>query len=96
MRAVNEARMPEHVEADTSDAQGIHDLLNEATMWLQYSRGVTATLADLIHEADEVDCQQLALSLEAIAAMTRLGVHQLSEARAQAYWGAASEVPDRT
>jgi hypothetical protein len=61
-----------------------HDLLNDATMWLQYARGVTTVLADLIHEAEEVDCQQLSLSLEAIAAMTRLGVQQLGEARAMA------------
>jgi hypothetical protein len=51
-----------------------HDLLNDATMWLQYARGVTTVLADLIHEAEEVDCKQLSLSLEAISAMTRLGV----------------------
>jgi hypothetical protein len=63
-----------------------HDLLNDATMWLQYARGVTTVLADLIHEAEEVDCQQLSLSLEAIAAMTRLGVQQLGEARAMAHW----------
>jgi hypothetical protein len=96
MRAVNEARMREQAVSDAIATQGIHDLLNEATMWLQYSRGVTSTLADLIHEADEVDCQQLALSLEAIAAMTRLGAHQLSEARAQAYWGAVTEVAHQT
>ena len=63
-----------------------HDLLNDATMWLQYARGVTTVLADLIHEAEEVDCQQLSLSLEAIAAMTQLGVQQLGEARAIAHW----------
>lgn len=63
-----------------------HDLLNDATMWLQYARGVTTVLADLIHEAEEVDCQQLSLSLEAIAAMTRLGVQQLGEARVMGHW----------
>jgi hypothetical protein len=55
-------------------------------MWPQYARGVTTVLADLIHEAEEVDCQQLSLSLETIAAMTRLGVQQLGEARAMAHW----------
>lgn len=67
-----------------------HDLLNQATMWLQYSRSLTATLADLIHEAEEVNCKQLALSLEAIAAITLLGSQQLNDAHAQAHWDAAS------
>lgn len=69
-----------------------HELLNDATMWLQYARGVTATLADLVHEAEEIDCKQLSLSLEAVAAMTRLGVRQLGEARARAHWDAVSRL----
>lgn len=68
------------------------ELLNDATTWLQYARGVTLTLADLIHEAEEVDCQHLALSLEAIAAMTRMGTQQLGEARAQARWEAMASI----
>jgi hypothetical protein len=77
----------------TSDEQApsVHDLLNDATLWLQYARGVTAMLADLIHEADEVDCCQLSLALEAIAAMTSHGTRQLSEARARMSWEAAME-----
>lgn len=75
----------------TSDEQpsSVHDLLNDATQWLQYSHGVTATLADLIHEADNVDYAQLSLTLEAIAAMTLHGTRQLGEARAQMTWEAA-------
>lgn len=68
----------------------VHDLLNDATLWLQYARCVTATLADLVHEADSVDCRQLSLSLEAIAAMTAHGTRQLGEARAQMSWEAAA------
>ena len=56
------------------------------------SNNVTLTLADLIHEAEEVDCQHLALSLEAIAAMTRMGTQQLGEARAQARWEAMANI----
>ena len=89
MRAPNEAPVSELPASETTTAQDIHDLMNEATMWLQYSRGVTTTLADLIHEAEEVDLRRLALALEAIAAMTRLGASQLSEARATAHWIAA-------
>ncbi|UPG93885.1 hypothetical protein [Luteibacter aegosomatissinici] len=77
----------------TSDEQvsSVHDLLNDATQWLQYARGVTAMLADLIHEAEDFDCKHLSLSLEAIAAMTSHGTRQLGEARAQLSWEAAME-----
>ncbi|WP_429245400.1 hypothetical protein [Luteibacter sp. 621] len=78
---------------DAGNVQTTHDLLNEATMWLQYSRGVTATLADLIHEADEVDYKGLGLSLEAIAAMTLLGTQRLSEAHAQICWDTGRRLP---
>jgi hypothetical protein len=61
----------------------LHELLNEATEWLQYSRGVTATLSDLVHEADDLDCKQMSLSLDAIAAMTQAALHLVSEAHAQ-------------
>jgi hypothetical protein len=63
-----------------------HEMFNDATMWLQYARSVTVTLAELVHEAEEVDCKRLAMSLEAVAAMTLLGVSQLAEARAQVHW----------
>jgi phosphoribosyl 1,2-cyclic phosphodiesterase len=75
----------------TSDEQvpSVHDLLNDATLWLQYARGVTAMLADLIHEAEDFDCKHLSLSLEAIAAMTSHGTRQLGEARARMNWEAS-------
>jgi hypothetical protein len=80
----------EHAE-DQSHTEGLpstNDLFNEATMWLQYARGVTATLADLIHEAEDVDTGRLSLSLEAVAAMMLLSARQLGEARARASWDA--------
>jgi hypothetical protein len=61
----------------------VHELLNDATVWLQYARGVTATLADLVHEAEGVDCKQLALSLEAVAAMMQAGTEQVGRAHAR-------------
>ncbi|QDE40922.1 hypothetical protein FIV34_17735 [Luteibacter pinisoli] len=75
----------------TTDEQtpSVHDLLNDATQWLQYARSVMTLVADLVHEADEVDCKQLSLTLEAIAAMTARGTRQLGEARAQMSWEAA-------
>ena len=54
-----------------------HDLMNEATEWLQYARSLTRLLADFIHESDTVDCQRVAHGLEAIGALTHMrAVHR--------------------
>jgi hypothetical protein len=63
-----------------------HDLLNQATEWLQYARGLTELLAELVHESDTVDCNRMAMGLEAISALTRLGVRCTAEAHAQLSW----------
>ncbi|MGY3232008.1 hypothetical protein ACVWWJ_003492 [Luteibacter sp. HA06] len=68
----------------------VHDLLNDATEWLQYARGLTGLLADLIHEADSVDCQAMALGLEAIKALTQVGVRCTAEAHARLCWSEAN------
>lgn len=77
------------VTDDASQQPSTHDLLNDATMWLQYARGVTVVLADLVHESEDLDGKQLSLALEAIAAMTRLGIQQLADARANGHWEVA-------
>ena len=58
-----------------------HELLNEATEWLQYARNVTQMLAELVHESDSVDCSRLSMTLEAIGAMTHRGIWCAAEAR---------------
>jgi len=69
-------------EAETTT----HDLLNQATEWLQYARGLTELLAELVHESDTVDCRRMALGLEAISSLTRLGVRCTAEAHARMTW----------
>jgi hypothetical protein len=69
-----------------SDEPTVHELLNEATAWLQYARGVTATLADLVHEAESIDGKQMALSLEAVTAMMRAGTEGVARAHAKWMW----------
>ena len=71
---------------ESSNEPTLHELFNDATCWLQQARGVTTTLADLIHEADTVDCAQMALSLEAIAAMMHAGIERLGQAHARWAW----------
>nr|WP_063574401.1 hypothetical protein [Luteibacter rhizovicinus] len=66
-----------------------HELLNEATEWLQYSRGVTQLLAELVHESEDLDCAQMSLALDAIGAMTQRGLWCLAEGRAGLVGGAA-------
>ena len=72
-----------------------HDLMNESVQWLQYARGLTRLLADLIHEADAVDCQQAALSLEAIAALIHRGLQCTAQAHVRMCWeGVGKAGPD--
>ncbi|WP_448098823.1 hypothetical protein [Luteibacter yeojuensis] len=68
-----------------------HDLLNDATEWLQYARGLTGFLADLVHESDSVDCAKLALALEAIGALTHMGVQCTAHAHARISWDQARD-----
>lgn len=63
-----------------------HDLMCAATEWLQYARGLTGLLADLVHEADTVDCQRMALGLEAIGALTLMGVQCTAQAHVRVCW----------
>ncbi|PTR28422.1 hypothetical protein C8J98_1082 [Luteibacter sp. OK325] len=63
-----------------------HDLLNEATEWLQYAHGLTELLAELVHESDTVDCGRMALGLEAISALTRMGLQCTAHAHARTSW----------
>jgi len=63
-----------------------HELMNASVEWLQYARGLTGLLADLIHEADVVDCQRMALGLEAIGALTRMGVECTAQAHVRLCW----------
>ena len=64
-----------------------HELLNEATEWLQYARNVTQMLAELVHESDGVDCARLSMTLEAIGAMTHRGIRCAAEARGRMHVG---------
>jgi hypothetical protein len=67
-----------------------HDLLNEATEWLQYARGLTQLLAELVHESDTVDCPRMALGIEAIGALIRKGLQCTADAHARMSWERAT------
>jgi len=80
--------MSEVSEPETST----HDLLNQATEWMQYARGLTELLAELVHESDTVDCRRMAIGLEAISALTRLGARCTAEAHARITWERAGRL----
>lgn len=63
-----------------------HELLNNAAELLQYARGLTELLAEFVHESDTVDCRRMALSLDAVAALTQMGAHCAAEAHARLPW----------
>lgn len=59
-----------------------HELWNDGTELLRYARGLTAMLADLIHEADAVNCRKMAHSLEGIDVLMQLGLECATQAHA--------------
>jgi hypothetical protein len=72
-----------------------HELLNNATEFLQYARGLTELLAEFVHESDTVDCRRMALSLDAVAALTQMGAHCAAEAHARLPWAQGIEAPSK-
>jgi len=71
-----------------------HELLNNATEFLQYARGLTELLAEFVHESDTVDCRRMALSLDAVAALTQMGAHCAAEAHARLPWEKSTTSPE--
>ncbi|HEY4090495.1 MAG TPA: hypothetical protein VGN46_03195 [Luteibacter sp.] len=86
MNESNVLRQGDCADRSAGNEPSVHALLNEATVWLQYARGLTVTLADLIHEAEGIECKHLSLSLEAVAAMMQTGTESLAQAHAKLLW----------
>ena len=63
-----------------------HDLLSDATEWLQYARHTIRLLADLVDEADELDKHHLSISLEGVAAMIAMGIRCAALAQGRLQW----------
>jgi hypothetical protein len=86
MMASNSHRLDGRVSYHVDPEATAHDLMNAATEWLQYARGLAGLLADLVHEADTVDCQRMALGLEAIGALARMGAQCTAQAHVRMCW----------
>jgi hypothetical protein len=86
MSVTNENGTAQRARYYTDPEASAHDLLNNAAELLQYARGVTELLAEFVHESDTVDCRRMALSLEAVAALTQMGAHCAAEAHVRLTW----------
>jgi hypothetical protein len=96
MTASNSHRLDGRITYHVDPEASAHELMNAATEWLQFARGLTALLADLVHEADAVDCQRMALGLEAIGALTQMGVQCTAHAHARMTWETPSPPDSHT
>ena len=86
MSAINEHGTVRRARYYADPDASAHELLNNAAELLQYARGLTELLAEFVHESDAVDCRRMALSLDAIAALTKMGAHCAAEAHARLAW----------
>jgi len=78
-----------------------HELLNEASEWLQYACAMTSMLSEMVSEADFENIlshPRLATALDGIGAMTNLGMLCAAEAHTRLCWerAVAQRVVPRT
>ena len=77
MNATNE-RAPV-VESDRS----VHELMNDATEWLQYAQRLTGFVSELIEDAGELKGKEMAAVLMVIDALMRRGLDCAMQAHTQ-------------
>jgi|GEM_PF-5650731 len=63
-----------------------HELLNQATEWLQYSHGMIELLAELIADVGVVDTNRMVLALQGLGAMSNMGLQCAAQAHRQMVW----------
>jgi hypothetical protein len=77
---------------DLGSEAAVHELLNDATEWLQYACGISELLAELVHESDSVDSRRMALALEAIGKIARTGAQRAAQAHTMLHWERAKNL----
>jgi len=86
MRISEDSHSASSAGHDVGSTPTVHELLNEATEWLQYACGISELLAELVHESDGVDSRRMGLALEAIGKIARTGAHCTAQAHAMLHW----------
>lgn len=61
-------------------------LLNDATEWLQYARGVADLLIESMEASELPDRRRMMLALGAMATLTTMGMQCVSQAHAKMQW----------
>ncbi|MET0450685.1 MAG: hypothetical protein ABW137_02505 [Mycobacterium sp.] len=61
-------------------------LLNDATEWLQYARGLTDLLIESMEDSELPDRRKMMLALGAIATLTTMGTECVAQAHAKMQW----------
>ncbi|UPG84612.1 hypothetical protein L2Y94_14920 [Luteibacter aegosomatis] len=62
------------------------ELLNDATEWLQYAKGLTELMSDMIGDSDILDRRHLMLAMGAIGVLTDMGTQCAMQAHARMQW----------
>ena len=76
MNAMNDQAF---VDAETS----VHQLMNDATEWLQYAQRLTGFVSELIEDAGELKGKEMAAVLMVIDALVSRGLDRAMQAHTQ-------------
>ncbi|NID15671.1 hypothetical protein [Luteibacter yeojuensis] len=70
----------------------VHDLMNGTMEWLQRTQRLTRLLSELIDEADEVKCKEVAYALETLDVMTQKAFDCATHAHTRMVWEEAKPI----
>lgn len=62
------------------------ELLNDAAEWLQYAKGLTELVSEMIGDSEIIDRRRLMLSMGAISVLTDMGTQCAMQAHARMQW----------
>jgi hypothetical protein len=77
------------LEAPQGEEAGVNALLNDATEFLQYARGITGLLVEALQDDEDFDKPRIRLALGAINALVVMGVQCASRAHLKMEWDRA-------
>lgn len=62
------------------------ELLNDATEWLQYAKGLTELVVEMVGDSDILDRRRLMLTLGAVDVLTDMGTQCAMQAHSRMQW----------
>ncbi|HEY4292130.1 hypothetical protein [Luteibacter sp.] len=90
---MNAPKVRKEPGADTGNESetNTRELLNEVTEWLQYACGMTDLMAELVYEAETLDCRRMALAFQTIGALLERSVTCTKRAHERVVWEQAQQ-----